>query len=136
MARLTNSSVSPSEGTFQVLCLAVTSPVVTISLYIDFDICSLRSCVRWNRISALEKKEKGGPRLLVPHLLPPQENKSLSRVAPALAAACRGLRGGKAEMEQHFHLVVLKKQGKPCDLGTSSHAAKARSQFLKPCLLP
>lgn len=35
--------------------------------------------------------------------------KSLSRVAPALAAASRGLRDGKAEMEQHFHLVVCKK---------------------------
>lgn len=76
MARLTNSSVSPSEGTFQVLCLAVTSLVVMISLYIDFDICFLRYCVRWNQISASEKKRGGGGwRLLVLHLSLPHKKR-------------------------------------------------------------
>lgn len=103
MACLITLSVSPSEGTLQVLCLAVISLAVMISLYVDFDKFFLRYLGALEPNLCFGKKEDRGFWFLIFCFL---ESTILSRAALALAAASRGLEDVKAEMEQHFHLVV------------------------------
>lgn len=75
--------------------------------------------------SLLWKKKKGGDGGSWFLIFPFPMKKILSRAAPALVAASRGLRDGKAEVEQHFHLVVCQKEGKCFNLGTSKSHNKS-----------
>lgn len=74
-----------------------------ISLQADFDICFLRYLGALEPILCFGKKEDRGFWFLIFHFL---TNKILSRAFLAVAAFSRDLEDVKADMEQHFHLVV------------------------------